>query len=207
MARYYFYLLVTILAFGFSVFVATNFSLKTEEKFVLVQKGELIKTAIMRVDNPLQATQKTDSTISRNRNQLNFDDLKIDGIGLDSSYQAVVQKFGKPLKNKKDKFDECGGDVRKTLLYSGLEIQLLGDGNGKNFTVISIDVKTPKWQFDSNIDIGSDIKDVQAKFGHSDNQSKEDGLVELWYGNGDGWANFYFRDNKLVKISWKYNFC
>lgn len=207
MCRYFIYLLVSLFAFGIGVFIALSFNWNTEEKFILIQKGEKIETAVMRFPIQTETKQEDISIIPQDFNQINFDDLKINNINLDTSYSTVLKKFGKPLKRKKNWFDDCGGDIRMTLVYSGLEIQLLGDGKGKNFSVVAIDVSSPKWKFASNINVGSDIKEVQSKFGQPHSRTKESGLDRLWYGNGSGWTIFHFRDNKLVKVSWEYNFC
>jgi len=136
-------------------------------------------------------------------------DLRINGIGLGTSQSTVFRQLGKPLEIKKGEYDECGGDIRKILRYSGLTIELLGDGNGRNFTVTSIEVSSSKWLVASKIRVSVSPKSVQAKFGLPYNKGKEEGLQFYSYINkgNDGFADFYFRGNKIVKISWEYNPC
>ncbi|HEX8288281.1 MAG TPA: hypothetical protein VF556_09805 [Pyrinomonadaceae bacterium] len=59
MRRYLFYFTVAILAFGIGVFIALNSYRKTEQKFVIVQKGEEINSAKMAVENKTKIKGET----------------------------------------------------------------------------------------------------------------------------------------------------
>ncbi len=208
MYRYLLYLLVVILTFGISVFVASNFYLENEENFVVVQQGEEITTAKIIVQKQSNAKQENDHYLSQSFDAINFNDLKIKGVGLDTPHSTILRKLGKPLQSKKNGIYDCTDDRKMTLQYSGLVIELISDDSGRNFSAASIEVTSSKWSVGSGISIGSDIKDVQAKFGQPYHKTKEFGLEQLHYGNGDGGvATFSFQENKLISISWDYNFC
>lgn len=136
---------------------------------------------------------------------IKFDDLKIKGIGLDSLNSDVLSKFGKPLKSTKSGNYPCGNS-EMTLRYSGLIIKLEEDVEGNNYRVVSIEVTFPDWSV-SGINIGANVEDVKAKLKYRYHMTRESGKEGLHYSNGDGGASFYFRDNKLVKINWEYNWC
>ena len=133
-------------------------------------------------------------------------DLRINGIGSGTSYSTVIKKLGKPLRTETEKIKAslaCSGsaETHLTLVYSGLEITLLGDGRGRNLDVYSIEVTSKKWVA-SGITLGASIKDVRAKFGEPNEQANESNQTILYYNtNGNlGGVNFYFQNNKLVKV-------
>ncbi len=190
MRRYFLYLIVAILAFGIGVFLAFDFYGKAGGKPQILQTG-----------NEIEPSEIT----TQNSNQINFDNLKIKGVGLSTSYSDVLRQIGKPLKSKKGGEFPCGNTLL-TLRYSGLVLELEEDDRLKNFNVVSMEVTSPKWSV-SGIGIGASIEEIQAKFGEPSNRGKESGKDELYYGNGDGWATFQFRDNKLVRMRWEYNWC
>ena len=136
-------------------------------------------------------------------------DLRIKGVGLGTPQSIVLRRFGKPLQSERSEVDPCGGDVTTTRRYNGLVIQLLGDGTGRNFTVVSIDLTSPKWTVASGIRVGADARRVRAKFGAPLEKKMESGL-EIWsYVNkgNDGFAGLYFRRGKLVKVVWESALC
>lgn len=135
-------------------------------------------------------------------------DLRINGIGLGTSETIVLQRLGKLLQSKKGEFNACGDGFEKTLRYSGLVIELLGDDKGRDFTVIAMEVTSPKWLV-SGIRVGADAKDVLAKFSEPLEKRTESGVESWSYVNkgNDGSAGFYFRGNKLVKILWESVLC
>jgi hypothetical protein len=132
-------------------------------------------------------------------------DLQVNGVGTTAQYSVVLEKLGKPLSKKKGGVFPCDNGEMLTLRYQGLIVRLIEANDGTGFIVGSIDVTSPKWSV-SNINVGASMKDVQAKFGQSD-KTKKSGLENLSYGMAEGFANFYFRNNKLVKISWGFNIC
>lgn len=133
-------------------------------------------------------------------------DLKVKGIDVGASYQTVLRQLGKPLLSRKGGTNPCGS-TKLTLRYSGLTITLDGDSDEGNFTVVAIEITSPKWEVAPGIKVGASFTDVQAKFVQTEEPTKEKGLKNLSYFVIDGYANFYFRDNKLVKVTWELNLC
>lgn len=140
-------------------------------------------------------------------------DLKINGVGLDSTYLSVINRLGKPLQKKHEKTSAelaCSGADEKhlTLFYADLEVKLLGVGKSDRMAVVEIEVKSNTWNA-SGIKIGADIKDVKAKFGEPYEENKSSNKSILYYvskGNS-GFVNFEFLNNKLVKILIKETLC
>ena len=133
-------------------------------------------------------------------------DLQVNGVGVATPYSIVLQKLGKPLSKKKGGTFPCDNGEMLTLRYQGLIVKLIEANDGTGFIVGSVDVTSPKWSI-SGINVGASTKDVQTKFGQLEEKTKKSGLENLSYGMAEGFANFYFRNNKLVKISWEFNIC
>ena len=132
--------------------------------------------------------------------------LQIKGVNIENSYyEDVLRQFGKPLSSKKRGTNPCGG-TKLTLRYPGLTISLDPDENEQKFFVVFAEITSPEWEV-SGIRIEASLEDVRAKFGKSSELIKESKLETIWYYAGDGGANFYFRKNKLVKITWEMNLC
>ncbi len=140
-------------------------------------------------------------------------DLRVSAIGSGTPYSIVLRKLGKPLQRGTKRTTaalSCNGsaetDVR--LFYSGLQISLLGDGRGRNLKVYSIEVSSPKW-IASGIRIGTSREEVENKFGAPISKAEESGETIFHYvtkGNL-GMVNFYFRNNKLVKVAMTETLC
>jgi len=134
-------------------------------------------------------------------------DLEVKGIDVGASYQTVLRQLGKPLSRKNGGIVPCSdGSILLTLRYQGLKIELYSDDEGKSFYVFTMEVTSPKWSL-SGLNIGATLKDVQAKFVQTRKPTKESGLENLSYFITDGYANFWFRNNKLVKVDWELNLC
>lgn len=140
-------------------------------------------------------------------------DLRVNGVGSGTTYSKVFQKFGKPTRRKIEKTTAslvCSGSAETylTLFYSGLEISLLGNGAGKGLKVVSIEVRSRKWSA-SGVSIGQSPKAVFARFGKPNSTAMLSGEAVFYYvtpGNLGG-VNFYFRNNKLAKISMTETLC
>ncbi len=140
-------------------------------------------------------------------------DLRVNGIGSGTSYSTVVRKLGKPLRRKTERIKASlacsnSAETHLTLFYSGLEITLLGDGKGHNLDVYSIEVTSKKWVA-SGISLGAGERDVLNKFGEPNSKADISGETVLYYvtkGNYGG-VNFYFRDNKLVRVAMTETLC
>ncbi len=132
--------------------------------------------------------------------------MQINGVGVYTPYSTVIQKLGKPLSEKKDGEFPCENGETLTLRYKGLIVRLIEANDGTGFFVGSISVTSAKWSI-SGVNIGASIKDIQTKFGQSKVETKESGLKNLSYGMAEGFADFYFRNNKLVEVYWEFNIC
>jgi hypothetical protein len=133
-------------------------------------------------------------------------DLRIKGVGSGTSYSTVVRKFGNSQRSKTQKYkasEACSNsaETHLNLYYSGLEVKLLGDGKGRNLNVYSIQITSKKWVA-SGISIGADIKELEKKFGSPNSTEERMGKTVFYYVTKEnlGFVNFYFRNNKLVKI-------
>ncbi|HTK38986.1 MAG TPA: hypothetical protein VL325_10875, partial [Pyrinomonadaceae bacterium] len=91
------------------------------------------------------------------------DGLRVNGVGLGSAYKTVVAKFGKPVKEKIQKGDECVPDRRKILTYPGLTFELIENDN-KSFTVISFEVTSANYDV-SGVKVGDTQLAVSRHFG------------------------------------------
>jgi hypothetical protein len=132
--------------------------------------------------------------------------LQVKGVDIGAKYQTVLRQLGKPLSSKKRGTNPCG-NTKLVLRYSGLTITFDDDGSGRNFIVVVIEVTSPKWEVAPGISVGASLADVQKKFSQTEAPTKEKGLENLSYFAGDGYANFYFRNKKLVKVAWELNLC
>jgi hypothetical protein len=133
-------------------------------------------------------------------------DLKVKGVGVSTTYSTVLKKLGKPLLIKKGNDFPCNNEEPMlTLRYSGLVIDLIQDDN-KRYFVAGMNVTSRKWIV-SGITIGANKKKVKKRFGQYNALGKEQGLEYLNYFVGDGYGYFYFRNKRLVKITWELNIC
>lgn len=95
-----------------------------------------------------------------------------------------------------------------TLNYPGLQINLAGDGRGRNLKVTSIELTSANWSVDQKLSIGASTETVLARFGTPVRTENEAGMKRLIYFHAeDGGAIFNFRSGKLVKIGWALDLC
>ncbi len=139
-------------------------------------------------------------------------ELKVNGVGLGSSRAVVVTQLGKPVRLKQAPafFSECSGskETNLTLNYPGLLIELVGDGRGRNFNVVSIAVSSAKWSVAPQIAIGANTNSILSRFGRPLRTENESGAkLMIYFHTGDGGARFNVRSNKLVKIEWGLDRC
>jgi len=130
--------------------------------------------------------------------------LQVKGVTVGTQYLTVLHRLGKPLQSKEGGSFPCG-DKLMTLRYPGLVIKLVGDGRKQDFSVVLIEATSSKWSIARGINIGTKLKDVRAKFGKTNNKKADSN--NLFYFITDGWANFYFKKNRLVKVIWEENLC
>lgn len=140
-------------------------------------------------------------------------DLRVQGLGSGTSYANVVRKLGRPLRRVTKKYkasEACSGsaETHLSLLYSGMEITLLGDGRGRNLAVYSIEVTSGLWSA-NGVRIGADARDVVAKFGEPNSKTEKIGETIFHYvteGNMGG-VNFHFRNGRLSKVRMTETLC
>ena len=136
------------------------------------------------------------------------DGLKVNGVGLGAAYKSVIAKFGKAIKEKIQKGDECVPDRRKILTYPGLTFELIENDN-KNFTVVSFEVTSAKYDV-SGVKVGETPLAVSRRFGKRTMEDTIDGQ-KVWYyemtPDMPGNSNFYFRGGKITKIQSGYEMC
>ena len=135
-------------------------------------------------------------------------ELQINGIKLGTSESVTLRKIGKPYEITQLEVNECANGFQKTMKFSGLTIDLLGNDKGKDFEAYSFEVISPKWIV-SGIRIGSDKNTLVSKFGEPLEKAEENGLQKWFYVNkgNNGFANFYFQNNKLIRITWESTVC
>lgn len=142
----------------------------------------------------------------------NVIELKIKGVGLESTLETVKAKLGKPISEKKYKADEncfSFGEMIMKLKYSGLEIELLGDKDGKIFKVKQMTLTSSKWKLDNGITIGTTDKQLMKKIGKPEYVFSAPNQTYNYNhkGNQSG-ANFIFNKNgKIAKIEWDEFLC
>ena len=141
-------------------------------------------------------------------------ELRVQGIGLGSSYALVLRQFGRPLANKREKIvDEhevCGPSYTSLhLSYEGTVIELRGDLRGRNFKVVSMEVTSPELLIAPGIKIGMNEKEVRSKLGVPFQERSESGFHILNYATkgNDGGAGFHFVGGRLLKVEWQYTLC
>jgi hypothetical protein len=200
MKRSYFYLAVAILTFA----VGTSFAIYFYSQKAVIQPVLQTETA----DTPSKQILQSENQNEKIDNLINFDDLTVKGIGLGrQSYEKDVRKaFGNPSFVRSTVFN-CLGDVpAKTFAYNGLRLTLVY-APVDNFMVYEVEITSNKLQLDSGIKIGDDIQSVKQKIGKDFSERAEKGRIYLQFDNDDGWARFYFRNNRLEKVNWLYNYC
>ena len=130
-------------------------------------------------------------------------DIKVNGVRSGSSYASVIQKVGKPMRTKTEKYkvsEACSNlaETHLTLYYSGLEITLLGNSRGKNLDIYRIEISSKRW-LASGVRIGTTSENIIAKFNEPNSKAESSGETVFYYvtkGNLGG-VNFYFKGNKL----------
>lgn len=209
MKRGYFYLAVAILTFAMGTFFAFYFySQKIEHQSGL--QNEIVNT-------PSKQIIQTETEAVKTLNLINFDDLKINGIGLSSFEKDLIKKFGKPARVRNNGSDyNCADEDSKTLFYKGVEIDITHFSESKKYKINDIEISSSRFQLASGIKVGDDINIVFSKFGKPYNQSLGYTDIDEYHfmvsnnndvSNDGGNVTFSFRQNKLVKIRWYYNFC
>ena len=140
----------------------------------------------------------TDQYLNRARNEVN-------GVGIGTAYAEVLERFGKPVSIKTKGENPCGG--RKTQVrFEGIEFSFDPHEEKKNIVVL-IEITSPKWELSPGVRVGNSMDEVRDKMNGTGKHSKDAGFDVLGYGDGDGYLTFYFRDNKLIRITRDLNLC
>jgi hypothetical protein len=140
--------------------------------------------------------------------------LKVNGIGLDSTYARVLRALGKPSRDGRPVEEGCIGGREKTVEYAGLKLYFMdGDSKGgKTFEVKSFWVTSPKWVV-SGIKVGDTQAAVKAKFGSKytvDRRTDGGGLAwhyEMNETTGPGTTTIIFKNGKVTEIGSAYQVC
>ena len=132
--------------------------------------------------------------------------LKVKGIDIGATYVKVIRQFGKPLSSRHKGENPCGGK-KLVLRYPGVVFTLDGETSLRYYTVVAVEVTSPKYFVTPTIGVGASLAKVRAKLGRNGTLAKEGGGQKLSYFITDGYANLYFRKNKLVKTVWEMNLC
>jgi len=132
-------------------------------------------------------------------------ELNLNGISIGTTRKDVFKKLGKPLSSKINGEFPCNNGKKLVTKYSGLTFEMIADESETDFFVANVIVTSEKWTV-SGIRIGASLEEVKDKFGNK-KVRKEEGFDVLSYPNAEGYANFFFKKNKLVKISWELNVC
>ena len=139
-------------------------------------------------------------------------DLKVQAVGLGTSYTNARRRLGKPQRTRRQRvLDEtCGPPyTRMTLFYPGMSLELHGTLNGRAFKVISVEVTSPVWMVEPGIRIGMEERVVRKRLGVPANEEAEAGLRRLYYSTkgDDGGVMLEFRASKLMRMQWSYSLC
>jgi hypothetical protein len=157
---------------------------------------------------PLNAAKNTQQKQDPPANKVH---LRVKAVQLGSSYATVLNNFGKPSKLNREKIHDetCGPPYTLLRLrYDGMQIDLHGDVKGRNFKVVSIEVRSPRRPL-SPVKLGMSEKEVRSLLSSPFQERDESGFHILNYSTkgNDGGAGLYFRDGKLSKVDWTYTLC
>jgi hypothetical protein len=145
---------------------------------------------------------------------VNVGKLRLNGVGLDSTYGQVVKAFGQPVKDSKPTREECAGGREKDVEFTGVSFLFMDapSKNGKTFEVMGFEVTSAKYLV-SGIKVGDGEQRVGQRFGTKFTKGKDDesGAVVWTYEfpdqNSPGFTSVYFRRGKVVKIMSGYTVC
>jgi hypothetical protein len=133
--------------------------------------------------------------------------LSVKGVDIGATTADVVSKLGNPKSSQKRGENPCGG-AKLSYLYDGLLVDFDPDYNDEHFEVVAVEVTSQNWEIAPGILIGVSVKDVLTKFGRpAFFPEAETETSTLGYWITDGGADFYFRDDRLVKVRWEENLC
>ena len=139
--------------------------------------------------------------------------LKVNGIGLDSTYSQVVKALGKPISDGKPTREECIGGREKSVKFDGATFYLMdGDSpNRKTFEVKSFDITSSKYSV-SGIKIGDTELTVRRRLGTKFEKQDAEPGGDVWSyqfddQNNPGSTSIYISKGKVTKITSGYMVC
>ena len=133
--------------------------------------------------------------------------LKVNGVGLDSTFAQVTKALGKPKKDGKATKEECIGGREKQAEWDGASFWFMdGDSrNGKTFEVKSFAVTSSKYSV-SGIRVGDTEHNVRRRLGtkFSKSDDPETG-ADIWTYDfpelTPGSTSIYISRGKVIKIT------
>ena len=132
----------------------------------------------------------------------------VDGVALGATYKEVVAKFGKPLRERTNKMDECIGDRTRVVEYPGLKFEL-AETNG-TFTVYNFELTSAKHEV-SGVRVGDQAAAVQKRFGTRGRKIEKSTGGTRWFyempAENPGGTSVQFRAGRVVSISSSYMMC
>ena len=100
--------------------------------------------------------------------QLKGVDLKVNNVGLNASYDEVLQRLGEPERTQREKTTgkSCGPPHSSlALYYPGLKVELYGTLTGRNFRVVSIEITSSDWETARGMRVGMEETAVREQLG------------------------------------------
>ncbi len=145
---------------------------------------------------------------------VNTAQIKVKGVGLDSTYAQVVRALGKPQTEEAAKDEGCIGAHEKSVEYAGVSFYFMdGDSkDGKTFEVKAFEVTAAR-HLVSGIKIGDTPSTVRKKYGrkHTVDTEREPGEIIWFYEMNDrygpGTTAVVFKNGKVIRISSSYQVC
>lgn len=140
--------------------------------------------------------------------------VKVNGVGLGSTYSSVIKALGKPTKDGKPISEDCAGGREKTVEYQGLSFTFMdGDSRDrKTFEVIGFEISSPKWTA-SGVRVGDTEAMVKRKFGKKFRAEPDPDTggttwtYEMGENDDPGWTTFTFKGGKVVSFGSGYMVC
>ena len=141
--------------------------------------------------------------------QLDPGKLRLNGVGLGSTYGQVKKALGKPSKESKPKREECTGGKERNVYYDGAALFFMDEGK-KTFDVVAFEVTSPQYSV-SGIKVGDTQLTVRRVLGSkfSSETNQQEGTTAWTYEmDGEtGSATVTFKKGKVVKIESAYLMC
>ncbi len=153
--------------------------------------------------NSINSTFTMAASLQEQKEEL---DLEVNSIKLGSNIDQVYKKLGKPIKvtTKENKDIGCASpSTEKKFNYKGLIVVLFKEFEEQPFHVISIEVTSAKWKISRGVKLGMDLNAIKEQLATPfNNENDENGEHQLGYVNNDDatFTNFYFKENKLVRV-------